>query len=79
MGEKQVSVRTLKSGEKVTHYPGGKQVLVPTNNEAARMAETWDDALEASKAKDEQRLAAVEEKRAKLASGNPVPEEKRPI
>lgn len=28
MGAKQVSIRTLPSGEKVRHYPDGKQVLI---------------------------------------------------
>lgn len=79
MGEKRPSVRTLETGEKVTHYPDGRQVLLPRNS----LADTLNDQAEEQKAASiEQREALVEaaaEKREALAHGTPVPSDKRSV
>ena len=79
MGDIQPSVRTLPTGEKVTHYPDGTQVMLPRNS--------LSDALDANSAEQETASAALRDalvaaattKREALADGNPVPSDKRVV
>lgn len=80
MGSKKPSIRTLPSGEKVTHYPDGTQVLMPTASPIGSYLDGAEEAMQA--ANDElaqQRLAAVTEKQGSLDAGNPVPHDKRVV
>ncbi|ACH62158.1 hypothetical protein MYRNA_189 [Mycobacterium phage Myrna] len=79
MGEKIPSVRTLPTGEKVTHYPSGEQVLQPTNSLADVLGEQEQNLQDASQALVEANLTRVEEKRERQESGTPVPADKSPV
>ena len=79
MGDKIPSVRTLKSGEKVTHYPGGEQVHLPTTAVADKLEAIEPELASEAEAKIDRLLARVEEKRASQASGRRVPSDKSPI
>lgn len=80
MGAKKPSVRTLPSGEQVTHYPDGTQELIPG---PSAVGSYLDDAEEAMQAANDQlaekRLEAVSDKQASLDAGNPVPTDKRVV
>ena len=79
MGAKKPTIRTLPSGEKVTHYPSGEQVLVPTNTMANLLGAQEQDMEKASAELREANLARVEEKRERQQAGNPVPADKTPL
>lgn len=79
MGEKQPSTRTLPTGEKVTHYPSGEQVLQPTNSLAEMLGEQDQVLQQASEELVEANIARAEEKRERQESGNPVPADKSPL
>lgn len=79
MGTKKVSIRTLATGEKVTDYPDGRQVLVPSNRMADRLTDKAEELEAASVDQLQARLAAVEDKRAKQREGDPVPRDKSPL
>ncbi|QZE10504.1 hypothetical protein SEA_SCOOBYDOOBYDOO_187 [Mycobacterium phage ScoobyDoobyDoo] len=72
-------MRTLPTGEKVTHYPSGEQVLLPTNRLAALLGEQEANLEQASADLQESNLARVEEKRERRKCGRPVPADKSPI
>lgn len=79
MGDKRPSVRTLPTGEKVVHLPGGEVYLVPSDRVAG--------ALEGQSAETERgvgdaaaRLSeTIEAKRVSLSAGDQVPGDKRPV
>jgi hypothetical protein len=79
MGDKKPSVRTLDSGEKVTHYPDGRQVLIHSTEHADRVHERQQELEDAHTALNEAHLANIEAKRRSLAAGSPVPHDKRTI
>lgn len=79
MGNKQPSVRKLATGEKVTHYPDGRQVMVYQDTLGGALARQEATATAESAALTEQRLVAVEDKRAAHQAGNSVPPDKSPI
>lgn len=81
MGDKQVSVRTLPSGEQVYHHPDGTQVMLPHNtvSDLYETDEHLDTRLWLDAEKTQHRLTAVEEKRAAQAAGRPVPHDKSPV
>lgn len=78
MGDKRPSVRTLDTGEQVTHHPDGTQVLLPHNGLAEKFSS--DEALSVRHWLDAEktyhRLLAVEDKRAAQDAGTPVPRDK---
>lgn len=76
MGNKVPSVRTLDTGEKVTHYPDGTMVMMPANTLGGQLAAVEADQTASSDAQLEQRLTAVEDKRAAQQAGRPVPQDK---
>lgn len=76
MGNKKPSVRTLPTGEKVTHHPDGTQVMLYRNSLGGQLAAVESLQTAESAALTEQRLAAVEEKRAAQQAGTPVPRDK---
>ena len=76
MGDKKPSIRTLSTGEKVTHYPDGRMVLVPSNRLEEQLP---DDISEAEAALTEAQLKAVEDKRERQLGGDPVPSDKTPL
>lgn len=79
MGEKQPSIRTLDTGEKVTHYPSGEQVMVPGNALADQFETDVDLRRWLDAEKTYGRLQAVEEKRAAQQAGDAVPSDKSPL
>jgi len=79
MGAKKVSIRTLKTGEKVEDHPDGTQYLLPTNSALEALEAQQEDIDAASAAQTAARLAAVEDKRARQRSGRPVPSDKSPV
>lgn len=79
MGDKQPSVRTLETGEKVTHYPDGTQVLLPANNLADALGAQTQQQETASAELRNVLVDAATTKREALASGNPVPPDKRVV
>ena len=81
MGENKPTTRTLPTGEKVTHYPDGKQVLqTPT---VSSFLSKMDEQQESNREKLEElqlkTLEAVEAKIVSLEEGNSVPSDKRPL
>lgn len=79
MGDKQVSIRTLKTGEKVQHFPDGTQKLVPQNIALEELQGEQEAIDAASAAQTAARLAAVEDKRVRQRSGRVVPSDKSPV
>lgn len=80
MGAKKPSVRTLPSGEKVTHYPDGTQVLIPGPSTLTSYLDGAEAAMQAANAElAQKRMAMVTEKRDSLDAGNPVPTDKRVV
>lgn len=80
MGDKRPTIRTLKSsGEKVTHYPDGTQVMIPADPLAESLKDTESVLRSSERKKAEARQEAVEAKRDSLASGNSVPSDKRVV
>lgn len=77
VGDKQPSVRTLETGEKVIHYPDGRQVLEPHNSLADALDEQSENQEAASEALRQSLIDAATIKREALASGTPVPPDKR--
>ena len=76
MGAKKPSVRKLPTGEKVTHYPDGRQVMVYQDSLGGALARQEATQTAESAALTEQRLVAVEDKRAAQQAGTPVPADK---
>lgn len=76
MGDKKPSVRTLPSGEKVTHYPDGTQVMLPRNTLADAFAKADKDLAAANDELTDKRLQAVADKVDAQRSGRPVPADK---
>jgi hypothetical protein len=80
MGEKRPSVRTLPSGERVTHHPDGNQVLIPSESAVSNFLDSNEEALQAANDRlTQDRLAAVAAKRQSLDAGTPVPNDKRVV
>ena len=79
MTDNKPAVRTRKSGEKVMTLPDGTVQMVAANSLANTLMSTEDSMREAEAAKTAARLDAVETKRESLASGDAVPDDKRPI
>ena len=79
MGAKRPSVRTLKTGEKVVHYPSGEQLLVAHNSLLDTLVSTEEADRAADAALTDQRLAAVDAKRESLDAGDAVPDDKRVV
>lgn len=80
MGDKRPSVRTLPTGEKVTHYPDGHQVLIPGIGPIDALLDSQEGVLhQASADLAEKRMSTIVEKQDALDAGNPVPNDKRPV
>lgn len=79
MGDKQPSVRTLPTGEKVTHHPDGRQVLIHNDEHRTRVHDRQQELEDAHATINEGHLANVEAKRVSLAAGQPVPHDKRSV
>lgn len=79
MGDTKPTTRTLDSGEKVTHYPDGRQVLQPTNTLAAALGAQAEDQEAAGAELREQLVEAAIVKNEALGAGNPVPTDKRVV
>lgn len=76
MGAKKPTVRTLKTGEKVTHHPDGRLVLHQTNSLAETLSATQEEAQAASEAQRQALLDTIAAKRDSQAAGDPVPSDK---
>lgn len=70
--------RTRK-GEKIVVLEDGTEQLVPHNSLAHTLAHTDNAMREEDAAKTAARLAAVDAKRDRLASGDAVPDDKRVV
>jgi hypothetical protein len=79
VGEKKVSIRTLANGDKVRHHPDGTMILLERNRMAEKLDTQAEEHRAASAALLKKRLVAVEVKRAKQLSGDPVPPDKIPL
>jgi hypothetical protein len=79
VADEQPHVETLGTGEKVTVYPDGRQVLISANSLAAGLNSAYTDQVTASAALTDAALAAVEEKRARQQDGASVPSDKSPL
>jgi hypothetical protein len=79
MGDKQPSVRTLASGEKVRHHPDGTQVLIHDDTRRSRVHDRQQELEDAHAALNEVHLAAVDAKRVRQAAGRPIPHDKRSV
>lgn len=79
MGVNKPTVRTLPTGERVTHYPSGAQVLVPTNTLGGLLDDQHDDQEAASAAKTDALVQSALDKREAQVTGDPVPAEKCPL
>ena len=80
MGANKPTVRTLPSGEKITHYPDGTQELIPGPSALGGFLDGAEEAMQAANAElAEKRLQAVADKRASLDAGIPVPTDKRVV
>lgn len=77
MGERRVSTKTLPSGERVTDYPDGRQVLHPTNSLGAILASQVDEQEAASAVLTDALVQSALDKREAQASGDVVPSDKR--
>lgn len=79
MGAKQPSVRTLATGEKVTHYPDGREVLVPSNSLGDILGGLAPEQEAASVTKTDALVQAALDKREAQVAGDPVPSDKRVV
>jgi len=79
VGDKRPSVRTLPSGERVVHHPGGDQYLIPTTSLADLLAYTEPEQRAAEDALTAERMSTIDAKRESLATGDVVPNEKRAL
>lgn len=79
MVDEQPSVRTLETGEQVTHYPDGREVLVPGNSLADALDNQVEEQEAASEALRQSLIDAATLKREALDSGDSVPPEKRVV
>lgn len=79
MGNKVPSTRTLDSGEQVTHYPDGRQVLLQNNQLGSMLGAQAEQDAEAAAVLTEALVQAATDKREAQASGNPVSSDKRVV
>jgi len=79
MGEQRVSVKTLASGERVTDYPDGRQVLLPANSLSAALASQVEEQEAASAVLTDALVQTALDKREAQASGDVVPSDKRNV
>lgn len=81
MGDTKPTTRTLKSGEKVTHYPDGRQVLQPA--EESHLGKFFDEAGDTHRWLNAEKqyydTEAVREKIGRMDDGDRVPNDKRPV
>lgn len=77
MGEQQVSIKTLPTGEKVAEHPDGRQVLQPTNSLGAALDSQANEQETASAVLTDALVQAALDKREAQASGDVVPSDKR--
>ena len=76
MGDKKPSIRTLPGGEKVTHYPDGRQVMLPRNTLGDALAKAEKDQGAANDELTDKRLQTVADKVDAQRAGRPVPADK---
>lgn len=81
MGETRPTTRTLPTGEKVTHYPDGRQVLQPpvVSSFLSKMDGEQESNREKLEELQQKSLEAVQAKIVSLEEGDPVPSDKRPL
>lgn len=71
--------KKTRKGEKLIVLEDGTEQLLPTHDLASTLAATDNAMREADAARTAARLDAVTAKRESLASGDAVPDDKRPV
>lgn len=79
MGKKRHSIRTLPSGEKISHSPDDRSTLLPENRLLTYLSNNSEAFSDAEAARRDKLLKAIDDKKAALDSGDAVPNDKRPI